>query len=74
MGSLHCPPSGICLPLHPSRLHSEAEEQEVRILALDSEPVSEEEAKLKVEGHQRFFRPCIWINQPFWRLRVLAEG
>ena len=29
---------------------------------------------MKVESHQRFFRPCRWINQPFRRLRVLVEG
>ena len=27
-----------------------------------------------MESHQRFFRPCRWINQPFRRLRVLVEG
>ena len=69
-GSLHRPPSGIRLPLRPSLLHSEAEEQEVTVL--ESEAVSEEE--VKVDNRQIFFRPCRWINFPFARLMVLAEG
>ena len=41
-------------------------------MALDQEAESEEE--VKVEDHRRLFRPCIWINLSFTRLRVLAEG
>ena len=72
MGSLHCPPSGIRLPSHPSRLRSEVEEQEVTVSTTESEKASEEE--VKVEDLWIFFRSCIWINCPFSRLRVLVEG
>ena len=66
------PPSGICLPSHPSRLRLEAEEQEVMVLASESEAESEEE--VKVEDRRRFLRPRRWINRPLTHLRVLAEG
>ena len=38
-GSLHCLPSGICLPLRPSRLCLEAEYQEVTVSASEAEGV-----------------------------------
>ena len=41
-------------------------------MVLGSESVSEEE--VEVEDCQRFFRPYIWINQPFKRLRVSTGG
>ena len=66
VGSLHCPLSGIRLPLRPICLSLDAEEREVTVLALYEE--------VEVEGRQRFFRPCRWINRPFTHLRVSAEG
>ena len=41
-GSLHYPPSEIRLPSHLICIHLEAEEWEVRVLALESEAASEE--------------------------------
>ena len=72
-GSLHHTSSGISLPSCPSRLCLEAEEQEVMVSASEDEAAALEE-EVKVEDRRRFFRPCRWINHPFIRLRVSAEG
>ena len=48
------------------------EEREVTVLASESEAASEEE--VEVEDRGRFFRACRWINPPFKRLGVSAEG
>ena len=46
------------------------EEWEVTVLASEYYAALQEE----VEDCWRFFRPCIWINRYFTRLRVLVEG
>ena len=55
-----------------SHLHLEAEAWEVMDLESESEVESEDEVEAK--DHWRFYRPCIWINSYFTRLRVLLEG
>ena len=68
LGSLHRPPSGICLRSRFSYFRLEAEERELTVSASDPEE------EMKVENHKILFSPCIWINFPFTRLGVLAEG
>ena len=71
-GSLHFPPAWIRLPSHTSNLCSGAEEQGLTVSTSELEAALEE--KVKVEDYRRFFRPCIWMNLPFIRVRVLTEG
>ena len=70
--SSHCPLSCIRLLWNISRIHSEADVRGVTVPASEEEAALEEE--VEVEDRQRFFKPCICINRPFTRLRVLAEG
>ena len=70
-GSLPYPQSGIRLPLRPSNIFSEVEEQEVTVLVSELEALSEEE--VKVETRRRLFMLRRWINHPFTHLRVSAE-
>ena len=56
-GSFHRPPSGIHITSHLSHICSEAELQEVTVLASESEAAEEEEEAVEVEDIWRFFRP-----------------
>ena len=72
LGSFHCPPLGIRLPLRLRSLRLEAEAREVMVLASELEAASEEDVEVEVEFCQRFFSTCRCINRTLTYLRVFS--